>query len=74
MKLVIVPNALTDAINAKIDAEIAKLPEHDREKAEGCRDHLFHQLLGYFDEYGVIPDCHIAANTKLTGGLPAKED
>ncbi len=62
MKLAIVPDCLRDAINAKIDEEIARLPEALRPKAEECRDHLYHQLLSYFDEHGVIPDCHIADN------------
>ena len=67
MKLVVVPDCLRDAINAKIDGEIAKLPEALRPKAEACRDHMYHELLSYFDEHGVIPDCHITANASGEG-------
>jgi hypothetical protein len=67
MRMVIVPNDLRDAINAKIDAEIANLPEDQRQKAENCREHMYHQLLSYFDDHGAIPDCHIVANDRLHG-------
>ena len=67
MKLVVVPGCLRDAINAKIDGEIEKLPANMRHKAEECRDQMYHELLSYFDEYGVIPDCHITANMVTTG-------
>ncbi len=49
--LVIVPNSLSDAINKKLDAAIAKCPD-----AEKDRDTLYQQLLTYFDEHGVVPD------------------
>ena len=51
MTMVIVPNSLRDAIMERLDAEIAKHPG-----AEKDRDVLYSQLLGYFDEHGVIPD------------------
>jgi hypothetical protein len=73
MKLVVVPGCLQDAINAKIDGEIAKLPEALRPKAEECRDHMYHELLSYFDEHGVIPDCHIVANMELSNKEPNAE-
>ena len=48
---VIVPNEIRDAINTKLDAEIVKHPNAEKE-----RDALYHQLLAYFNEHGVIPD------------------
>jgi hypothetical protein len=49
--LVIVPDSLRNAINAKLDAAIAEHPD-----AEKDREVLYSQLLGYFNEHGVIPD------------------
>lgn len=49
--LVIVPNAVSQAINNALDMAIKECPE-----AEGSRDALYHELLQYFDENGVIPD------------------
>ena len=73
MKLVVVPGYLRDAINAKIDGEIEKLPAELRPKAEECRDHMYHELLSYFDEHGAIPDCHIVANIAISVN-PHSED
>lgn len=55
MKMVIVPNELRDAINAKLDAAISKCPD-----AEQDREALYSQLLAYFDEHGEIPDFDLA--------------
>jgi hypothetical protein len=55
MKLVIVPNELRDAINAKLDAAIATEPG-----AALDRDELYSQLLAYFDEHGQLPEFVIA--------------
>lgn len=49
--LVIVPNELRDAINAKLDKAIAECPG-----AEIDRQELFRQLLTYYNDHGVIPD------------------
>ncbi len=49
--IVIVPNYVRDAINAKLDAAIAECPG-----AESERDSLYEQLLGYFNEHGRLPD------------------
>ena len=49
--LVIVPDSLRDAINKKLDAALAECPD-----AEKDREHLYGQLLDYFNEHGVIPD------------------
>lgn len=51
----IVPDSLREAIMAKIDAEIAKHPD-----AEKDREHLYSQLLGYFNAHGVVPDFSLA--------------
>ena len=61
-KMVIVPNDLRDAINTKLDAAIAELPEPDRPFAEKDREFLYSQLLDAFDEHGVIPDFTLAPN------------
>ena len=53
--LVIVPNSLRDAINAKLDAardEAAIPPEVWSE----IQPNLYHELLGVFDRTGVIPE------------------
>ncbi len=49
--IVVVPNALRDAINDVLDRAIAECPGAATE-----RDALYEQLLAYFDEHGVIPD------------------
>ena len=51
MQLVIVPDSLRNAINAKLDAAIAEVPDAAKD-----RDALYQMLLEYFDEHGVIPD------------------
>lgn len=51
MRTVIVPNSLRNAINAKLDAELAKCPD-----AEKDREYLYGQLLAHFDEHGEIPE------------------
>jgi hypothetical protein len=56
--LVIVPNSLRDAINAKLDAAIAQAPD-----AEKDRDVLYGQLLAYFNEHGVVPDFSLVKNS-----------
>ena len=51
MKIVIVPNDLRDAINAHLDAAIAKAPE-----AEIDREYFYSVLLNFFDENGYLPE------------------
>jgi hypothetical protein len=48
---VIVPDSLRDAIMAKLDAEIAKHPDAEKDRAA-----LYSHLLGYFNEHGVVPE------------------
>ena len=50
----VVPDSLYDAIQAKLDQAIA-----DRPDAEKDREHLYKQLLAYFNENGVIPEFSI---------------
>jgi len=57
--IVIVPNELRDALNEKLDAAFLEVPE-----AEKDRDVLYHQLLSYFDEYGVIPNFKLQKEEK----------
>lgn len=49
--LYIVPDALYDAIQKRLDAAIAECPE-----AEKDREALYHQLLEAFNQYGSIPE------------------
>jgi hypothetical protein len=51
---VIVLDYIHDAINAKLDAAIATCPGAARD-----REVLYSQLVGYFNEHGVIPDFSI---------------
>ena len=48
---VVVPQSLADAVNARLDAEIAKWPDAAKD-----RDALYEQLIWYFSKYGSIPD------------------
>jgi hypothetical protein len=49
--LVIVPNYVSDAINAAIDKALLDLPE-----AEKDREHFYDVLLAHFNDHGVIPE------------------
>lgn len=51
MKLVVVPDSLAAAINARLDVALAACPD-----AQKDRDALYNQLLSYFDEHGVVPE------------------
>ena len=51
MPIVIVPNVLRDAINAKLDKAIQQCPG-----AEAERELLYERLLAYFMDYGIVPD------------------
>lgn len=55
--LVIVPNSLRDAINAKLDAALAACPA-----AAPDRDLFYRQLLAYFNDHGVVPDFTLERN------------
>ncbi len=56
MTLLIVPNHVRDAIEAAIDKELNGRP---LEAAE--REDIYHDLLRYYDEHGVIPDFSLTA-------------
>jgi len=51
MDIVIVPNILSDKINAKLDKAFEDCPE-----AAVDREIFYKQLLEYFYDHGVIPD------------------
>ena len=55
MSYVIVSNALSDAINAKLDMAYQDQPE-----AAVDRDLHYRALLEYFDDHGEIPEFQIA--------------
>lgn len=52
MRLVVVPNVLGDAINARLDEVLRDAPP----EAIAEREHLYQQILEYFDEHGIIPE------------------
>jgi len=58
MKMVIVPNEVRDAINAKLDAAIAACPQAAKDRTA-----LYNQLLAYFDDHGEVPDFDLTKNT-----------
>lgn len=60
MKMAIVPNSLRDAINERLNTQIAIHPD-----AEADRDALYSMLLEYFDEHGVIPDFSLQKSVTL---------
>jgi hypothetical protein len=51
MKLLVVPNALANAINKRLDDEIAKHPD-----AAQDRRLFYEQILLFFDKNGYLPD------------------
>jgi hypothetical protein len=59
MKLVVVPDALSEAIYRRVDEEIAKHPP-----AAPDRELIYSHILGYFDEHGVIPDFSLKPHAK----------
>ena len=60
--IVVVPNKLRDAIVAAIDA---KLAGRDCNSVE--RDRIFHTLLNYYNENGIIPDFDLKKITHIAG-------
>lgn len=57
--LVIMHDGMKEAIHALIGKAIAELPEDERAIAEADREYLYNQLLGYYSEYGSLPDFHL---------------
>lgn len=51
MSVLIVPDSLRHAINAKLDAALADAPD-----AEKYRDMLYHELLWFFSDHGYLPE------------------
>lgn len=58
MSFVIVPGHVSDAINRALDAALAGQPE----AASACREHMFGQLLDYYNEHGEIPEFQVVKN------------
>lgn len=54
--LVIIPNGTKEAIHALIDKAILELPEAERPLAENERNVFYGHIIGYFSEYGALPD------------------
>jgi hypothetical protein len=52
--LFIVPDSLRNAINAKLDAALTDVPDAAKD-----RDHLYHELLYFFNENGYLPEFSI---------------
>lgn len=48
---VVVPDDLYDAIQAKLDDAFKDCPGATKD-----RDFLYHELLNYYNEHGIIPD------------------
>jgi hypothetical protein len=58
---VIVPNHVSDAINAALDNALKAMGTIEAEKAEKERKHLYAALLDYYNENGAIPDFKIVS-------------
>jgi hypothetical protein len=51
----VVPDSLRHAIDEKLDAALKEAPEAARD-----RDHLFRQLLSFFNDHGYLPEFSLA--------------
>lgn len=56
---VIVPNHVSDAINAALDNEFKAMGSIEADKAAKEREHLYNALLDYYNEHGEIPEFKI---------------
>lgn len=61
MTTVIVPDSLRLAIEAKLDAAIAGVPDAAKD-----RDELYRQLVGFFHEHGYIPEFTLGKVERVT--------
>ena len=59
MRNVIVPNYVSDAINAEIDRALDGRPCDDE-----SREFIFNGLLQHFDEHGVVPQITLTENAQ----------
>lgn len=55
----IVPNTLSEKLYQMIDDQLEKMPELKKD-----RENIYHDLLNYYDEHGVIPDFKIEPKIK----------
>ena len=53
--LVIIPDYIDDEITAKLDAEIAKHPDAEKDRRE-----LRAQIVAFVDQHGYVPDFTLA--------------
>lgn len=57
--VVIMRDGTKEAIHALITKAIAELPTEEIPLAEADREYLYNQILGYYSEYGSLPDFHL---------------
>ena len=69
MSGVIVPNALRDEINKKLDAAIAGCPGAEQDRAE-----IYQQMLVFYDEHGYVPDFVLTLKEDETHEMPQSDD
>lgn len=62
-RTVIVPNYVHDAIQSKLDAALAEVPD-----AAPDRDIFYQTLLNYFDEHGVLPEFSLVKRERPQDG------
>jgi hypothetical protein len=55
--MVIVPDSLSEMIDAKLDAAFVHCPDAAKD-----REYLFARLLQYFDEHGIVPNFKLRKN------------
>ncbi len=55
MSIVIVPDYISDEIDAKLDAAFINHPDAEKDRAL-----LRSQLIAYVDEFGIVPDFDLA--------------
>lgn len=49
--LIILPNIVADAINKRLDEQLARYPQFKEHRAE-----IYERLVGHFGETGQVPD------------------
>ena len=62
MSFLVVPNALSEAIQAKISTAIAA--SDDPTEAEKGREMFYEELLRFYDDHGYIPEFSLTKQVK----------